>query len=43
MNSVWPYMSYSKELQLKMKMFDKPILKTFELNNFSELQCHGYI
>ena len=27
MNSVWPDMTYSKELQQKMKMLDKLILK----------------
>ena len=27
MNSVWPDMTYSKELQQKMKMLDKRILK----------------
>ena len=42
-NSVWPYMANSKELQQKLKMLDKLILKTFELNNFSKILCHGYI
>ena len=37
-------MTYSKELQQKMKILDKPILKkTFELNNFSEILLQGYI
>ena len=42
-NSVRPYVTYSKELQQKMKMLDKHVLKTFELKNFSEILCHGYI
>ena len=43
MNRVRPDMTYSKELQQKMKMLDKLMLKTFELNNFSEILCHDYI
>ena len=42
-NSVRPDMTYSKELQQKMKMLDKIIFKTFDLNNFREIQCHGHI
>ena len=43
MNSVRLDMTYSKELQQKMKMLDKLILKTFELYYFSEVLCHGHI
>ena len=43
MNRVRPDMTYSKELQQKMKMLDKRMLKTFELNNFSEILRHDYI
>ena len=42
-NSVRPYITYSKELQQKVKMLDKPVFKIFELNNFSEILCHSYI
>ena len=42
-NSVRLYMTYSKGLKQKMKILDKLVLKTFELNNFSEILCHGYI
>ena len=42
-NSVRLYMTYSKGLKQKMKMLNKLVLKTFELNNFSEILCHGYI
>ena len=38
-NSVRPYITYSKELQQKMKMLDKLVLKTFELNNLSVKYC----
>ena len=41
--SVRPYVTYPKELQQKMKMLDKIVLKTFQLNNFSEILYHGYI
>ena len=34
MNSVRPYMTYSKELQQKMKMLDKLILKNILIKQF---------
>ena len=40
-NSVRPYMTYSKELQQKIKMLDNLALKTLESNNFCEVLCHG--
>ena len=43
MNSLRLDMAYSKELQQKMKILDKLILKTFELHNFGEILCHGHI
>ena len=43
MNSLRLDMTYSKELQQKMKILDKLILKTFELHNFGEILCHGHI
>ena len=43
MNSLWPDITYLKTLQQKMKMLDKLILKTFELNNCSEILWSGYI
>ena len=42
-NGAQPGMNYSKELQQKMKISDKLILKTFELKNFSEILYHDYI
>ena len=41
MNGVPPDMTYSKELQQKMKILDNLSLKTFELNIFSEILWHG--
>ena len=44
MNSVRIDMTYSKELQQRMKKYWTNLsLKTFELRNFSELLCHGHI
>ena len=43
MNSVRPDMTYSKELQQKIKMLDKLILKTFEINNFNEILSWLYV
>ena len=43
MNSVRPDMTYSKELQQKIKILDKLILKTFEINNFNEILSWLYV
>ena len=43
MNSVRPDMTYSKELQQKIKMLDKLISKTFEINNFNEILSWLYV
>ena len=37
MNSIGLDMTYSKELNQKMKILDKLILKTFELHNFCNI------
>ena len=43
MNSVRPDMTYSKELQQKIKILDKLILKTLEINNFNEILSWLYV
>ena len=43
MNSVRPDMTYSKELQQKIKILDKLISKTFEINNFNEILSWLYV
>ena len=43
MNSVRLDLTYSKELQQKMKMLKNLSLKTLELQNFSEILCRGHI
>ena len=43
MNSVRLDMTYSKELQQKIKILDKLILKTFEINNFNEILSWLYV
>ena len=43
MNSVRPNMTYSKELQQKIKILDKLISKTFEINNFNEILSWLYV
>ena len=43
MNSVRPDLTYSKELQQKIKILDKLILKTFEINNFNEILSWLYV
>ena len=43
MNSVRSDMTYSKELQQKIKILDKLILKTFEINNFNEILSWLYV
>ena len=43
MNSVRLDLTYSKELQQKMKMLKKPIFKNIRIANFSEILCHGHI
>ena len=43
MNSVRPDLTYSKELQQKIKILDKLILKTFEIINFNEILSWLYV
>ena len=43
MNSVRTDMTYSKELQQKIKILDKLISKTFEINNFNEILSWLYV
>ena len=43
MNSVRFDMTSSKELQQKVKMLDKLVLKNIYLHNISETLCHGHI
>ena len=33
-NSAWPYMTYSKELQQKAQMLDKLVLKNIQIKQF---------
>ena len=43
MNGVPPDNDLFKLTAAKMKILDKPILKTLELNNIGEILWHGYI
>ena len=42
-NGVPPDMTYSQEVQQKNENIGQTYLKTFELNNSSEILWHGYI